>query len=81
MKHAPTRDAMNEWGCEMDIKTTIQPDGYWVAIDADDYDVDCDERGYFSNSPAGYGKTEQEAIDELLAEIWQRNASDEEMRE
>jgi hypothetical protein len=53
----------------MDIKTTLQPDGHWVAIDADNYDVDCDERGYFSNSPAGYGKTELEAIRELLAEI------------
>lgn len=56
----------------MDIKTTKQPDGNWVAIDANDYDVDCDHNGYFSNSPAGYGKTEQEAIDELLADIAER---------
>ena len=56
----------------MDIKTTLQPNGYWVAIDADNYDVDCDERGYFSNSPAGYGATETEAIRELLAEIEER---------
>ena len=56
----------------MDIKTTKQPDGYWVAIDADDYDVDCDENGYFSNSPAGFGHTETEAIRELLAEIEER---------
>jgi hypothetical protein len=56
----------------MDIKTTKQPDGYWVAIDADDYDCDCDERGFFSNSPAGYGHTETEAIRELLAEIEDR---------
>jgi hypothetical protein len=60
----------------MDIKLTKQPDGYWVAIDADNYDVDCDHSGYFSNSPAGYGKTEQEAIDELLAEIKERGALD-----
>jgi hypothetical protein len=57
----------------MDIKTTKQPDGYWVAIDVDDYDCDyCDENGFFSNSPAGYGKTETEAIRELLAEIEER---------
>ena len=78
-KNALTCVVMNEWGCKMDIQTTIQPNGYWIAIDADDYDCDCDENGFFSNSPAGYGKTEQEAIDELLAEIWQRNASDEEI--
>ena len=56
----------------MDIKTTLQPDGYWVAIDADDYEAECDASGWFSNSPAGYGKTEQEAIDELKAEIEDR---------
>lgn len=33
------------------------------------YDVDCDHNGYFSNSPAGYGQTQDEAITELLAEI------------
>ena len=56
----------------MDIKTTKQPDGSWVAIDADTYDVDCDENGFFSTSPAGYGRTELEAIRELLAEIEER---------
>ena len=58
----------------MDIKTTKQPDGSWVAIDADDYDVDCDHNGYFSNSPAGYGETETEAIRDLLADIEERAA-------
>jgi hypothetical protein len=53
----------------MDIKTTKQPDGYWVAIDADNYDVESDSIGAWSNSPAGYGKTELEAVRELLAEI------------
>jgi len=56
----------------MDIKTTLQPDGHWVAIDADNYDCDWNENGFFSNSPAGYGKTELEAIRELLAEIEER---------
>ena len=56
----------------MDIKTTLQSDGYWVAIDADNYDCDCDQDGFFSNSPAGYGRTETEAIRELLEEIEER---------
>jgi hypothetical protein len=49
----------------MDIKTELQPDGYWSAIDADTYDVDCDQDGFFSRSDVGYGKTEQEAVDDL----------------
>jgi hypothetical protein len=56
----------------MDIKVTKQPCGGFVAIDADNYDCDCDENGFFSTSPAGYGKTELEAIRELLAEIEER---------
>jgi hypothetical protein len=56
----------------MDIKTTKQPDGYWVAIDADNYDADFNGEQFVSNSPAGYGKTELEAIRELLAEIEER---------
>ena len=56
----------------MDIKTTKQPDGGWVAIDADNYEAECDSVGWWSKSPAGYGKTETEAIRELLAEIEER---------
>jgi hypothetical protein len=56
----------------MDIKTTLQPDGNWVAIDADNYDVDHNGSEFVSNSPAGYGATELEAIRELLAEIEER---------
>ena len=56
----------------MDIKTTLQPDGYWVAIDADNYEVESDRIGAWSNSPCGYGKTELEAIRELLEEIEER---------
>lgn len=50
----------------MDIRTTLQPNNEWTAIDADTYDCDCDQDGFFSTSPVGYGKTEQEAIDDLL---------------
>jgi len=38
----------------------------WSAVDDDTYDVDCDENGYFSRCPIGYGSTEQEAIDDLM---------------
>ena len=56
----------------MDIKTTKQPDGSWVAIDADNYEAESDSEGWWIKSPAGYGKTELEAIRELLAEIEER---------
>ena len=59
----------------MKIRTRHDPDGYWHAIDEDIYDCDCDESGFFSTSPVGYGKTAQEAIDDLLAEINDREAS------
>jgi hypothetical protein len=50
----------------MNIQTGLNPDGYWFALDDDTYDVDCDQDGFFSTSHVGYGKTEQEAIDDLL---------------
>jgi hypothetical protein len=56
----------------MDIKTTKQPNGDWVAIDADNYEAECDSQGWWSNSPAGYGATEAEAIRELLEDIEER---------
>lgn len=56
----------------MKIETTKQPDGYWVAIDADNYEAECNSEGWWSKSPAGYGRTEDEAIRELLAEIEER---------
>ena len=47
----------------------------WSAVDADTYDADCDdERGFFSNSPIGYGRTEQAAIDDLMAQIEEEDA-------
>ena len=56
----------------MDIKTTKQPDGYWVAIDADSYEVEYDSKGWWSKSPIGYGRTKTEAIRDLLADIKER---------
>lgn len=41
----------------------------WSAIDDDTYDCDCDQDGFFSTSPVGYGKTEQDAIDGLLDQM------------
>lgn len=32
----------------------------------DDFDADCDQDGYYSTDPVGYGPTEQEAIANLL---------------
>lgn len=45
----------------------------WSAIDADTYDVDCDEDGFFSNHPRGYGRTEAEAIADLKQQIADRD--------
>ena len=60
----------------MDLKVTKQPDGSWIAIDADNYDVESDSVGAWSNSPAGYGRTRDEAIQELMEAIKdQANAS------
>jgi hypothetical protein len=50
----------------MDIQTGLNPDGYWYALDANTYDVDCDQDGFFSKSPVGYGKSEEEAIEDLI---------------
>ena len=50
----------------MDIQTGLNPDGNWYALDRDTYDADCDQDGFFSNSPVGYGKTEEEAIEDLI---------------
>lgn len=41
----------------------------WSALDADTYDCDCDQDGYFTTSPIGHGATEQEAIADLLSQI------------
>jgi hypothetical protein len=38
---------------------------YDWAAHYDDYDADCGDDGYYSLGAVGYGKTEQEAIDDL----------------
>lgn len=53
---------------------TSQPNPYgneWCAYDADTYDCDWqgEETGWVENGPVGRGKTEQEAIDDLLEMI------------
>jgi hypothetical protein len=40
----------------------------WSAVD-DNYDCDCDQDGFFSTSPIGYGATEQEAIADLIQQM------------
>lgn len=40
----------------------------WCAT-LDNYDVDCDERGFFSHCPIGYGATESEAIENLVEQL------------
>lgn len=41
----------------------------WSAIDSDTYDCDCDQDGFFSLGPIGYGATEEAAIADLLEKI------------
>lgn len=49
-----------------DLAVTLCPDGYFQAIDRNNYDVDCDHTGFFTKSPAGYGRTPLDAIVDLL---------------
>lgn len=44
----------------------------WSAIDANTYDADCDQDGFFSTSPMGWGRTEAEAIEDLKDQIEDR---------
>ena len=41
----------------------------WAAVDEDTYDCDCDELGYFSLAPIGYGATEAQAIADLKEQL------------
>jgi hypothetical protein len=45
----------------------------WSAIDSDTYDADCDQDGYFSHDPVGYGRTEAEAIQDLKDQLEARS--------
>lgn len=51
------------------VSVELQPDNHYHAIDADNYEAESDSEGWWSKSPVGYGKTEQEAIDDLLDQI------------
>lgn len=53
----------------MDIRTEQNFIGEWTSIDRDTYDCDCDQDGFYSLSPVGYGKTEDDAIADLLDQI------------
>lgn len=44
----------------------LDPDGWFRAIDQNNYDVDCNEDGYFTTSPEGFGRTPLDAIIDLL---------------
>ncbi len=41
----------------------------WSAVDADTYDCDCDQDGFYSLAPIGHGATEAEAIADLRAQL------------
>jgi hypothetical protein len=43
--------------------------GEYMAIDSDTYDCDCDQDGFFSTSPVGYGKRPLDAIVDLLDQM------------
>lgn len=53
----------------MDISCILEPDGFFRAIDRNNYDVDCDHTGFFTTSPTGYGRTPLDAIVDLLVSI------------
>lgn len=50
----------------IDPAVVLEPDGFFRAIDRNNYDVDCDHTGFFSKSPTGYGRTPLDAIVDLL---------------
>lgn len=41
---------------------------HWRAVDLDTYDAHVEDGEWVSTSPVGEGRTEQEAIDDLLAQ-------------
>ena len=41
----------------------------WSAYDEETYDCDCDEMGYISRSPVGYGATAIDAIADLMEQM------------
>ncbi len=51
------------------VRTTMQPTGEYTAVNDDTYDCDCDENGFFSKSPVGYGFSELSAIADLFEQL------------
>jgi hypothetical protein len=41
----------------------------WSAVGENTYDCDCDQDGFFSLSPTGWGRTEEEAIADLKEQL------------
>jgi hypothetical protein len=54
---------------DVDLETGINPDGEWFALDNNTYDAEYEDGRWFSRSIVGYGKTEQEAIADLLEQM------------
>lgn len=58
----------------MKVSTQHHPDAppasRWSAVDGDTYDADCDQDGYFSTSPQGWGATEAAAISDLKEQLY-----------
>ena len=48
----------------MKLRTKLQPNGEWTAIDDDSYDGE--------GSPMGWGATEQAAVDDLKEQLTER---------
>lgn len=46
----------------------------WSAIDESTYDCDCDQDGFFSTCPIGWGATEAEAVADLKQQMEDRAA-------
>ena len=57
------------------VRTTLQPNGEYTAVDDSTYDCDCDQDGFFSTSPIGWGFSTIGAIADLFEKM-PRAASD-----
>lgn len=53
----------------IELEIDYCPDGAYRAYDMNTYDVDCDQDGYFSTSPVGYGKTPWDAARDLIDQM------------
>jgi hypothetical protein len=53
----------------MDIHVSVNYGGECEAIDANTYDCNCDQDGFYSMSPVGRGKTPLDAIVDLLDQM------------